>query len=82
MIITVYVYIKKVSYLPSQLDIFIFTFTVKSFHIYGALLHSAFYLSDLITFSHLGVRQSCYKAHLCDLNQWFRRCRRLKVFLT
>ena len=38
MIITVYVYIKKVSHLPSQLGIFVFTFTVKRFHIYGALL--------------------------------------------
>ena len=41
MIITVYVYIKKVSHLPSQLGIFVFTFTVKRFHIYGALLHLA-----------------------------------------
>ena len=39
MIITVFVYIKKVSLLPSQLGIFVFTFTVKCFHIYGALLH-------------------------------------------
>ena len=39
MIITVFVHIKKVSHLPSQLGIFVFTFTVKSFHIYGALLH-------------------------------------------
>ena len=39
MIITVFVYIKKVSHLPSQLGIFVFTFTVKRFHIYGALLH-------------------------------------------
>ena len=41
MIITVYVYIKKVSHLPSQLGIFVFTFTVKRFHIYEALLHLA-----------------------------------------
>ena len=41
MIITVYVYIKNVSHLPSQLGIFVFTFTVKRFHIYGALLHLA-----------------------------------------
>ena len=41
MIITVYVYIKKVSHLPLQLGIFVFTFTVKRFHIYGALLHLA-----------------------------------------
>ena len=41
MIITVYVYIKKVSHLPSQQGIFVFTFTVKRFHIYGALLHLA-----------------------------------------
>ena len=50
MIITVFVYIikciharfiKKVSLLPSQLGIFVFTFTVKRFHIYGALLHLA-----------------------------------------
>ena len=43
MIITVYVYmyIKKVSHLPSQLGTFVFTFTVKRFHIYGALLHLA-----------------------------------------
>ena len=41
MIITVYVYIKKVSHLPSQRGIFVFTFTVKRFHIYGALLHLA-----------------------------------------
>ena len=40
-VITVYVYIKKVSHLPSQLGIFVFTFTVKRFHIYGALLHLA-----------------------------------------
>ena len=33
---------KKVSHLPSQLGIFVFTFTVKRFHIYGALLHLAF----------------------------------------
>ena len=26
---------KKVSHLPSQLGIFVFTFTVKRFHIYG-----------------------------------------------
>ena len=39
MIITVYVYIKKVSRLPSQLGIFVFTFTVKRLHIYRALLH-------------------------------------------
>ena len=47
MIITVYVYIKKVffcvykkvSHLLSQLGIFVFTFTVKRFHIYGASLH-------------------------------------------
>ena len=25
--------------IPSQLGIFVFTFTVKSFHIYGALIH-------------------------------------------
>ena len=30
------VYKKKVSHLPSQLGIFIFTITVKRFHIYGA----------------------------------------------
>ena len=41
MIITVFVYIKKVSHLPSQLGIFVSTFTVKRFHIYGALLHLA-----------------------------------------
>ena len=41
MIITVFVYIKKVSHLPSQIGIFVFTFTVKRFHIYGALLHLA-----------------------------------------
>ena len=41
MIITVFVYINKVSHLPSQLGIFVFTFTVKRFHIYGALLHLA-----------------------------------------
>ena len=41
MIITVYAFIKKVSHLPSQLGIFVFTFTVKHFHIYGALLHLA-----------------------------------------
>ena len=40
-IITVFVHIKKVSHLPSQLGIFVFTFTVKRFHIYGALLHLA-----------------------------------------
>ena len=39
MIITVFVYTKKVSHLPSQLGIFVFMFTVKRFHIYGALLH-------------------------------------------
>ena len=32
---------KKVSHLPSQLGIFVFTCTVKRFHIYGALLHLA-----------------------------------------
>ena len=32
---------KKVSHLPSQLGIFVFTFTVKRFHIYGFLLHLA-----------------------------------------
>ena len=32
---------KKVSHLTSQLGIFVFTFTVKRFHIYGALLHLA-----------------------------------------
>ena len=32
---------KKVSHLPSQLGIFVFTFMVKRFHIYGALLHLA-----------------------------------------
>ena len=41
MIITVFEHIKKVSHLPSQLGIFVFTFTVKRFHIYGALLHLA-----------------------------------------
>ena len=41
MIITVYVYIKKVSHIPSQLGIFVFTFMVKHFHIFGALLHLA-----------------------------------------
>ena len=41
MIMTVFVYIKKVSHLPSQLGIFVFTFTVKRFHVYGALLHLA-----------------------------------------
>ena len=40
-IITVFVHIKKVSHLPSQLGIFVFTFKVKRFHIYGALLHLA-----------------------------------------
>ena len=39
--VTVFVYIKDVSHLPSQLGIFVFTFTVKRFHIYGALLHLA-----------------------------------------
>ena len=33
--------VKKVSHLPSQLGIFVFTFTVNRFHIYGALLHLA-----------------------------------------
>ena len=32
---------KKVSHLPLQLGIFVFTFTVKRFHIYGALSHLA-----------------------------------------
>ena len=32
---------KKSFNLPSQLGIFIFIFTVKRFHIYGALLHLA-----------------------------------------
>ena len=32
---------KKVSHLPSQLGIFVFTFRVKCFHIYAALLHLA-----------------------------------------
>ena len=41
MIINVFVHIKMVSHLPSQLGIFVFTFTVKHFHIYGALLHLA-----------------------------------------
>ena len=36
MIITVFVYIKRF-----HLDIFVFTFTVKRLHIYGALLHLA-----------------------------------------
>ena len=61
MIITVFVYIKKVSHLPSQLGIFVFTFTVKRFHIYGASLHLALkfsHLPGLITFLHLGVRQA------------------------
>ena len=61
MIITVFVYIKKVSHLPSQLCIFVFTFTVYRFHIYGALLHlelKVLHLTGLITFSHLGVRQT------------------------
>ena len=35
------VYKKKVSHLPSQLGLFVFTFTVKRFHIYWALLHLA-----------------------------------------
>ena len=48
MIITVFMYIKKVSHLPSQLGIFVFTFTVKRFHIYGALLHLAL---KLLTFT-------------------------------
>ena len=42
MIITVFVYIKKVSHLPSQLGIFVLTFRFKRFHIYEALLHLAF----------------------------------------
>ena len=41
MLITVFVHIKKVSHLPSQLGIFVFTFAVKSFYIYGAILHLA-----------------------------------------
>ena len=41
MIITVFLYLKRISHLPSQLGIFVFTFTVKRFHIYGALLHLA-----------------------------------------
>ena len=52
---------KKVSYLTSQLGIFVFAFTVKRFHIYGALLHLALkvfiFTGPLITFSHLGVRK-------------------------
>ena len=32
---------KKVSHLPLQLGIFVFTFTVIRFHIYGAVLHLA-----------------------------------------
>ena len=39
------VYIKDVSHLSSQLGIFVFTFTVKRFHIYGALLHLALKVS-------------------------------------
>ena len=42
---TLFVYIKKVSHLPLQLGIFVFTFTVKRFHIYGALLHLALKVS-------------------------------------
>ena len=30
---------KKFAHLPSQLCIFVFTFMIKSFHIYEALLH-------------------------------------------
>ena len=41
MMITVFVCINFFSHLPSQLGIFVFTFTVKRFHIYGALLHLA-----------------------------------------
>ena len=39
MLITVFVHIKKVSHLPSQLGIFVFTFAVKRFCIY--LIHLA-----------------------------------------
>ena len=42
MIITVLVYIKSVSHLPSQLGLFVFTFMDISFHIYTALLHLTF----------------------------------------
>ena len=41
---------KKVSHLPSQLGIFVFTFTVKRFHIYGALLHLALKVFTLLHF--------------------------------
>ena len=39
--VVVEVYASLKQQIPSQLGIFIFTFTVKRFHIYGALLHSA-----------------------------------------
>ena len=60
MIITVFVYSKKGFTFTVATRYIFFTFTVKPFHIYGALLQLALkvsHLPGLITFSHLGVRQ-------------------------
>ena len=73
MIITVFVYIKKVSHLPSQLGIFVFTFTVKRFHIYGALLHLAlkiftftgpYYIFTFRGATYLSFFANMYKLHI------------------
>ena len=68
-IFTVYVYIKKVSHLPSQLGIFVFTFTVKRFHIYGALLHLALkvftFTGPYYIFTFRGALKRFYDLTMC-----------------
>ena len=58
---------KKVSHLPSQLGIFVFTFTVKRFHIYGTLLHLAL---KVFTFTGPYYIFTFRGATICHLNNF------------
>ena len=69
---------KKFAHLLSQLCIFVFTFMIKSFHIYEALLHvrlKVLTFTRLITFSHLRVRQVVlWKSFLSLHDFWVKKC--------
>ena len=64
---------KKVSHLPSQLGIFVFTFTVKRFHIYGALLHLALkvftFTGPYYIFTFRGATDVNVKLHMPSVRQ-------------
>ena len=77
---------KKVLHLPSQLGIFVFTITVKRFHIYRALLHLALkvftFAGPYNIFTFRGatpVHQLLYVTGLWQRNHFLKHTQTIKI---